>query len=57
MTQPAPPEQTPRSPVGHIAAFAGLVALYLAPAVLGVLILLLVASRQAGANAFRYVGF
>lgn len=57
MTQPAPPEQAPRSPAGRAAAFAGLVALYLAPALLGVLILLLVADRQAGANAFRYVGF
>jgi hypothetical protein len=46
-----------RSPARHIAAFTGLVALYLAPAALGVLILLLAVSRQAGASAFRYVGF
>lgn len=57
MTQSDAPDHTPLSPVRRVAAFAGLVALYLAPAILGVLVLLLVAGRQAGANAFRYVGF
>jgi hypothetical protein len=57
MTQPVLPEPMRRSPARYIAAFTGLVALYLAPAALGVLILLLAVSRQAGASAFRYVGF
>lgn len=43
--------------VRRFTAFAGLVALYLLPAALCVLILLMVAARQEGANAFRYVGF
>lgn len=57
MTQPASPDHPSRSLVRHVVGFAGLVALYMAPAVLGVLILVLVTGRQAGANAFRYVGF
>ena len=37
--------------------FLGLTALYLVPVALCVIILLWVAGRQEGANAFRYVGF
>lgn len=57
MTQSNIPDHTPASLKRRVAAFTGLVALYLAPTLLGLLLLLLVASRQAGANAFRYVGF
>ena len=57
MTRPALRDAKRRSPVRHIAGLAGLVALYLAPAALGILMLLLAADRQAGAGAFRYVGF
>jgi hypothetical protein len=57
MTEPDTPDNTPPSPARRAAGFIGLVALYLVPSILGILVLLLVAGRQSGANAFRYVGF
>lgn len=57
MTEPRPLKDGFTAAARRWTAFAGLVALYLLPAALCVLILLMVAARQEGANAFRYVGF